>query len=251
MSVKTRIKSMVYYVIYVYHKYSFFVKNVLSLILILVSFLLRARAISFALIRILWIIFGIPLLFLFLVGVVPTIKQQFNASFPTNIKIKLNKDTKKVAYKMGVDVTHYYRLSNTNNAAVSGNKVFVGDRTETIMTDSELTAILAHEFSHIKYGKLHTIVLAFGWIIYCIITYLLTTGLPRTFAYLLASAFTYLFFHQILWYRELHCDENAVKYVLVEDLQNALINMAEGKIHTYSFAHPSISYRVQNLGKRK
>jgi len=55
---------------------------------------------------------------------------------------------------------------------------------------------------------------------------------------------------RISWEVECDCDENAVKYVPIDDLVSAIFKIYEERLDNYSFRHPSPNYRFKRLKSR-
>ena len=69
--------------------------------------------------------------------------------------------------------------------------------------------------------------------------------------YLLITIISYFYFIMFpsFWDSELSADEMALKYTSSDDLANALQKLNPKKIHSHSFSHPSINYRIERSKK--
>lgn len=236
-----------------YKKSSFWIKSILSLILVLDTLLMKIRPdyIPFNIISTIWIFDATILVFLLIIGTIPFIELFSKMRNKKGTKLALSDKNIRLAKTMGLDITHYYRATDFNNAAILGNDLYIDDKLEGLWTPDELSAIIAHEFSHKTNKNKHTRIFAFGGLTCGVFAFLLNWNLSIIFQLILVYAVVYLIFPYFAWLREFDCDENAVRYVKTTDLQNALRVFGGKNIHNYSFLHPSIWCRIQNLEKKR
>ena len=237
----------------IYHNYSFWTKCFLSFILIIETFFLRTsfNIISFSVIEKLWKYTASSLIVLFIAGLLPFARYLFKLNYKLNNKQSLDITSQRLCHEMEVPLTDYILIPDENNASVYNDELYLGSKILNNLTLYEINAIIAHEISHQTNEKKHMIVFFLGSLILMVIGYFYVIGLSKVIRFPVLFALSYLLWHQFAWYRELDCDENAIKYVPIKNLQNALRKIAGEKINAYSFLHPSMRFRINNLERWK
>jgi len=231
-----------------YHNYSFMIKFFLSFIFVIGSILLRFdfiqyRTISKFLVFDCIILLLLLLLLLWLFGTIPFIRTRYKVIFKKGPKLKLKQHDIDLANKMGVKVLYYYRVSGLDNVLNLGKNIYIGEDIEKLLTPYELTAVLAHEFSHIKNERKHCCFFVLGFILLVKLCPLILYQSSQRFP---IFPLYYLIFTFINWFRELDCDNTAIEYVESKHLINALLKMSK-YTDSHSFSHPSVRFRINNL----
>jgi len=255
-----------------YHNYSFWVKSLLCLIIVTIPPLIKLdlHMLPESYLNIIetyssWIL-GV----LFLCGAVPKAFDVLTYEFlDKKNQEDLDENFITLAKEMGTDFRTYIPIKkndglvsenrylmralsfipiNENQALVYKNKyLMIGDELKSRLSNNELRAVLAHEFTHKTRSTHHINVYAFGAVILLLLKYIpFLLKLPSMGVHSIVGSF-YLIIPYFLWYRELDCDENAIKYVDIDDLQNALLKIRKGHEYVFSFMHPSVNYRIKNL----
>ncbi|MCW4049187.1 MAG: M48 family metalloprotease [Candidatus Bathyarchaeota archaeon] len=234
----------------IYHNYSFWVKSSLSFIIIVDTIALRlnTQVVPFVILQYTWSISAVLMLILCIIGASPYIGYFKEMSFRKNSKqMVLNPNLIQLAEKMGIECSSFYLVENWNGASMYCDALSIGEILKSKLTEQELEAIVAHEFTHKIHEITHLILLFVGCFLSWIIAVLLGLGLPSIMYKVLLLSCVYLFVPQFCWFRELDCDENAIKYADKKDLQSGLIKYGEGRIHKYGFLHPSIAFRIADF----
>lgn len=255
-----------------YHNYSFWIKSLLCLIIVTIPPLMKMdlHMLPESSLKIIEMYSSWSLGFLFLCGAVPiarklltyefldkknqedldenliTLAKEMGSDFRTYIPIKKNDGL--VSENRYLMRALYFIPINENDALVYKNKyLMIGDELKSRLSNNELRAVLAHEFTHKIRNTHHSVVYALGAVVLLLLKYVpFLFKLPSMGVHFIVGCF-YLIIPQFIWYRELDCDENAINYVDIDDLKNALLKIRKGREDVFSFMHPSVNYRVKNL----
>lgn len=157
-----------------------------------------------------------------------------------------------LAQKMGSTISTYFPAKDYDSAFVfCGTELVIGENVSEKFSKEELEAVLAHEFSHNTRKRKHNRLLFLSLIPILLIILLLTFAhVSRYRRYIVTLACFYMIGSRISWEVECDCDENAVKYVPIDDLVSAISKSYEGRLDSYSFKHPSPNYRFRRLKSR-
>lgn len=240
-----------------YQKWNFFVKISMCLLVFITLFLIKneTQFISFNMLLLLNIFFLTIFYILFLIGSLSTligwykfytIKKDDETPLP-NYLLQLSNE-------MNVDISTYQKSKNFGNAGMQLNSKLVrvlilGDIVLDTLSEGEVSALVAHEFSHKKNTTKEILKLIFGFIISMYVALNYSVNIDRLFLWITILSFLYFIMFPSFWDSELSADEIAVKYTSSDDLANALVKIFPKKIHSHSFSHPSINYRIERLKK--
>jgi len=234
-----------------YHKHSYWVKQLLAGIIVVSTILIIYN--STTLIHNFLEYSSILFMSLLILGSVSGLKpylayMNLNKSEPRTLENNLLS----LAKKMGSTISTYYPAKDYNSAFVfCGTELVIGENVSKKFSKEELEAVLAHEFSHDTRKGMHNRLHFLSVISIIVIILLLTFAhVSKYRTYIVTLAFFYIFGSQISWEIEFDCDENAVRYVHIEDLISAISKISEGRLDSYSFKHPSPNYRFRRLKSR-
>lgn len=236
---------------FIYHKYSYWVKQLLAGIIVVSTILMINN--SATLIHNVLEYSSILFMLLLLLGSVSGLKPYL--AYMNLYKSEpraLDDNLLTLAQKMGSTISTYFPAKDYDSAFVfSGTELVIGENVSKKFSKKELEAVLAHEFSHNtrkrKHDRLHFLSLIPLFIIILLLAF---AHMSRYRIYIVTLAFFYLIGSRISWEVEYDCDENAVKYVPIDDLVSAISKIYEGHLDNYSFKHPSPNYRFKRLKSR-
>jgi Zn-dependent protease with chaperone function len=236
----------------IYQKWNFFVKISLCLLMHITLSLIK--------INYQYIPFNI-LLFLNLVFLMMFSTLSIYALFSMRKIIKffnLKKDNERalppyllqLSKEMDVDIKTYQISKNLRNAGMLLNrKLILGDFILDTFTENEITAIVAHEFGHKKNFINKSCMAILGLIITSYIMLNYVVHINRIFLWITNFSYFYMLMFPFFWDSELSADAIAVRYTSLDDLKTALVKLFPRKINSFSFSHPSITYRIERLKK--
>ena len=230
-----------------YHQSNFWIKQFLSVMIIVFSILLISN--PSILIQRLWNASAVPFILLLIAGlggqlgvwrVALTVKK--------NEERDLDDNALQLAQVMGSSISTYYFGKNLDTAFLwRGKKLVIGENVRNMLSENELLAVLAHEFSHDTRKGIHNQIFLFGLTFTSVVVFLFGVMLPLWRTRVVMLACCYLILRMFYWYPECDCDSNAVKYVPIDDFTSALTKIYEGKFIAFSFEHPSPNYRIKRL----
>ena len=230
-----------------YYNINYWVKQSLSVIIIVSTILLLNNPTIF--IQKLWIGSSVPFILLLIAGlggqlvvwrVALTVKKKEERDLDDN--------TLQLAQAMGSSISTYFLGKDLSTAFLfGGKKLIIGENVRKMLSENELLAVLAHEFSHDTRKGFHNQIFLFGFALTFVVVFLFSSMLPLRMALVVMLACFYLILRMFFWYPECDCDANAVKYVPIDDFTLALTKIYEGKFDVFSFEHPSPNYRIQRL----
>jgi STE24 endopeptidase len=149
-----------------------------------------------------------------------------------------------LAKKMGMNITKMKLIPKICNAGVRGNQLFVGEELLKKLDLSQLKAVVAHEFGHIK-GK-HAIVQFLYILPIMVYLWLNWHNLPPAMMELGLFAYMIIALIPIYWEFEKRADLAAVRYVGKEPIKSALLTLVEkDKLDELSETHPSVRKRLK------
>ena len=240
-----------------YQKWNFFVKINSCLLIFITLFLIKIefQHISFNILLVLNMFFLTIFYILFLIGSLPAIIEWYKF-----VNVKKDDETPLPHYllqlskEMNVDIKAYQKSKNLGNVGMRLNNKLVrvlilGDIALDILSEGELSALVAHEFGHKKNTIKEILMLLFGSIILMYITINFSVNINRLYLWITIISYFYLIMFPTFWNSELSADELTVKYTSSDDLANALLTLRSKNIHSHSFSHPSINYRIERLKK--
>ena len=240
-----------------YQKWNFYVKISLCLLIFITLYLIKIeyQHISSNILLVLNMFFLTIFYILLLMGSLPAIigwykfvnvKKEDETPLP-NYLLQLSK-------KMNVDIKTYQKSKYFGNVGMRLNSKLVrvlilGDKALDILSEGELSALVAHEFGHKKNTTKEILGLILGSIISMYIVINFSVNINRLYLLITIISYFYFIMFPSFWDSELSADEMALKYTSSEDLANALQKLNPKKIHSHSFSHPSINYRIERLKK--
>jgi len=241
-----------------YQKWNFFVKISMCLFVFITLFLIKIefQHISFNILLLLNIFFLTIFYILLLIGSLSAIIEWYKF-----INIKNDDDETplpnyllQLSNEMNVDIKTFQKSKKHGNAGMQLNSklarvLILGDIIFDILSEGEVSALVAHEFGHKKNSTKEILKLIFGSIISIYIILNFSVNIDRLFLWITIFSYLYLIMFPSFWDSEFSADEIAVKYTSSDDLANALVKIVPKKIHSHSFFHPSINYRIERLKK--
>jgi Zn-dependent protease with chaperone function len=182
---------------------------------------------------------------LWVICYVPRYINQMGLLFRTKaVERPLPKEIVSLARRMGLKIQKMKTVPNVCNAYVRGKQLFVGEDLLKKLDMSQLKAVCAHEFGHIK-GR-HTLIQTLYLL--PIITYLCLfwQNLPAIILELGIFAYMIMMLMPLQWEFEKRADYAGVKYVGKEEMKSALL-MLETKetLDEPSETHPATSKRLK------
>jgi hypothetical protein len=237
--------------IFLYHKYSYWVKILLAGIICISTILMKMY--SAILIIKIWECSSILFITFLLLGSVDGLRPYWAYFTLTKSEpLTLDDNLLTLAQSMGSSISTFFPAKDFDSVFVfCGSDLVIGENTRKKLSDEELEAALAHEFSHDirkrKHDRLHILSVI---LILAIIILLAFAHVSIYRIYLVMFALFYIFESQISWIIECDCDENAVEYVPTDELISAISKIYEGRLNSYSFKHPSPNYRFKRLKSR-
>lgn len=233
-----------------YHTSSFWVKEFLAVTIIITTIILKNNITPLIVkIRFFSIVFFLSLYVLGSGNVIEAFWIGF--TLKKNEEQDLDDSIIQLSRNMGCTFSTYFTVQGFHSAFVfRGKQLVIGESVRKLLLQNELNAILAHEFSHETREKVHDKILIMGLGLTFVFYSLFFLRLPFFLSGTVMLACLYLIMSIFLWYRECDCDENAIKYVLVDDFANGLTKVYEGKFNAFSFFHPSPKFRINRLKTR-
>ena len=230
-----------------YHKYNYWVKQFLAAMIIAFTFLLIDN--PTILIRKLWIVSSVPFILLQIAGLSGQLSiWRIVLTLKKNEELDLDDNLLQLAQDMGSNISTYFLGKDLSTALlVGGRRLIIGENVRKILSENELQAIMAHEFSHDTRKGLHNKVHIIGTGFTIIPVLYFTPKLPQLMGLVVMIACLYLLMSIFFWYVECDCDANAVKFVSINDFASALTKVYGGKYDSFSFQHPSPNCRITRL----
>lgn len=239
----------------IYQKCNFLIKISLCLLMHITLFLIKIdyQNIPFNILLFLNLVFLMIFFILFIIGLFLEIISRYKF-------YNLKKEDEKalphyllqLAKEMDVDIKTYQESTNLRNAGIRNNKkLIIGDIIMDTFSKNEITAIVAHEFGHIKSFIKSKSMLIIGTIIpiYLILYY--SVHINKVYLLITDLSYIYIIMFPFFWDSELFADAIAIRYASLDDLHTALSKLSLNKINSYSFFHPSITYRIERLKRMK
>ncbi|NQT24920.1 M48 family metalloprotease [candidate division KSB1 bacterium] len=227
-----------------YHKYSFWVKYLISFLFVVqtMCLILNIKQKN----ELLWNISSLGFTLLIILGssnFLNTWRIALAIDFFPRHPLAVNMMT--LAQTMGSKFTSYISVRNIKGAFVIQNDLVISEFILSNLTLGEIEAILAHEYSHEIKNKNHNRIFYLWFFLYALYLIFLIINMELN----IFSGFAFLYISApLFWYRELDCDSNAINYTNKADLSSALSRIYEGKLNAFSFYHPSVNYRIKSLG---
>jgi len=236
-----------------YHKYSFWAKYILALVIIILTllgiydeklFYIRTRFLVSSMF-ILLLLFGSG-------SMLKRMRIGFGLDFIP--KRNLEDNLMYLARRMGSNLTTYTPVINYDSAFVSGKRLVIGETVRTRLSSEEIESVLAHELSHII-RKNYCLRVRFIQIVISIFPplffiFVLRFPVTNVQSFFICTVFPMFYCSApISWYIELDSDTTAVAYTDKMNLITALSTLYEGQLDAFSLEHPSVNYRIKNLRK--
>jgi len=229
------------------HQINYWVKQFLAGMIIVSTILLINN--PSILIQKLWIGLSVPFILLHIAGLSGQLSIWRNIfTLNKNEELDLDDNLLHLAQDMGSSISTYFLGKDLSTAfLVGGRKLIIGENVGKMLSENEVLAILAHEFSHDTRKGLHNKAHIFGFGVTLIPVLYFALSVPRLMGLVVMIACFYLLMSIFFWYVECDCDANAVKFVPINDFASALTKVYKDKFNAFSFTHPSPNYRINRL----